>query len=217
MPKLCYNAFMEKLKLKRLWLAVPGLGGAGAYLAGSDSPSVTDAVFSRGIYPWLSSIWGFLPSLAPWSVAQWVVVAFLAFCVGFVVFYVVALVRHRGSDCWCFGVRWPRRWATVSIGFTIFALMCGLNYYRLTFAEDAGFELRESTTEELVTLCENLAAETNAARADIDGSPDDYAAAQGGFEAYAQAAVENMRALAETYPALSRPVYSLPSPCCSRN
>ncbi len=102
--------------------------------------------------------------------------------------------------------------ATVSVGFTIFALMCGLNYYRLTFAEDAGFELRESTTEELVALCENLASETNAARADIDGSPDDYAAAQGGFEAYARAAVENMRALAETYPALSRPLYSPPKP-----
>lgn len=203
---------MDKLKLKRLWLVVPGLVALGLTWLAQVSPSATDAVFSRGVYPWLSSVWGFLPSLVPWSVGQWVVVAFLAFCVGFVVFYLVALVRHKGERLLVLWKALATALATVSVGFTIFALMCGLNYYRLTFAEDAGFELRESTTEELVTLCENLAAETNAARADIDGSPDDYAAAQGGFEAYAQAAVENMRALAETYPALSRPLYSPPKP-----
>ena len=51
--------------------------------------------------------------------------------------------------------------AVLSVAYCIFALMCGLNYYRHTFAEDAGFELRESSTAELTALCENLAANTN--------------------------------------------------------
>ena len=52
----------------------------------------------------------------------------------------------------------------------------------------------------------------NDARAAIDDSPDSYAAARGGFEAYAREAAEDMRSLAETYPVLSRPLYSPPKP-----
>ncbi len=203
---------MEKLKLKRLWLLVPGVVALVLTWLAQISPAVTDAVFSRGLYPWLSSAWGFLPSLVPWSVAQWVVVAFLLFCVGFVVWYGRAFVKEKGARRFVLWRAVVTALAVVSIGFTIFALMCGLNYYRLTFAEDAGFELRESTTEELTALCETLAANTNEARAEIDGSPDDYAASQGGFEAYAQAAAANMEALAQTYPALERPLYSPPKP-----
>ena len=57
--------------------------------------------------------------------------------------------------------------AALSVAYCIFALMCGLNYYRHTFAEDAGFELRESSTAELTALCENLAANMNETRAEV--------------------------------------------------
>jgi len=239
--------------LKRLWLLVPGALALALTWLAQLSPTVTEMVYARGIYPWLSSIWGFLPSLVSWSAAQWVVVAALAFCAGWLVFYIVALVHGRGKRGLVLWKALTTMAAAVSVGYCIFALMCGLNYYRLTFAEDAGFELRESTTEELVALCENLATSMNeereavasavslshngvihnaenAVNGEVEGAdeslpdstldntdayaaiPDEFALAQGGFEAYAVQAVEDMRSLAEIYPVLSRPLYSPPKP-----
>lgn len=245
---LCHNARMEKAetyRLKRLWLLAPGVAALLLTWAAQANHELTETWFSRGVYPWLSSAWGFLPSLVPWSVAQWVVVAALAFCLGWLVFYATALVRGRGKRRFVLWRAASTMLAVISVGYCVFALMCGLNYYRLTFAEVAGFDLRESTTEELASLCESLATHMNEERAavaeTVDGNdtagvlgeaastpddsgsenadgnelatePDKYAASHGGFEAYAEGAVANMEALAETYPALSRPLYSRPKP-----
>lgn len=210
-----HNADMEKTptyRLKRLWLLVPGVAALLLTWAASANPSLTEAWFSRGIYPWLSSAWGFLPSLAPFSVAQWVVVAALAFCVGWLVFYLVAFVRGKGERRFVLWRALTTMLAALSMAYCIFALMCGLNYYRHTFAEDAGFELRESSTDELAALCEDLAAHMNEARAEVEGNPDEYAESRGGFWTYSHETVANMEALAERYPALARPLYSPPKP-----
>lgn len=208
---------------------VPGaVALALTWLAQANS-GATDTVFSRGIYPWISSAWGFLPSLAPFSVAQWVVVAFLVFCVGWLAFYVIAFVRGKGERGLVAWKALTTLLAVVSVGYFIFALMCGLNYYRHTFAEEAGFTLQESTTDELAALCESLAENVNATRGEVaeavegpdskseaDGvsakAPDIYAESRGGFWTYSHETVENMQVLAEKYPALSRPLYSPPKP-----
>lgn len=157
----------ETYRLKRLWLLVPGVAALVlTWVASANSP-LTEAWFSRGVYPWLSSAWGFLPSLAPFSVAQWVVVATLAFCIGWLGFYLVAFVRGRGRRRFVLWRALTTMLAVLSVAYCIFALMCGLNYYRHTFAEDAGFELRESSTAELTALCENLAANMNETRAEV--------------------------------------------------
>ena len=110
----------------------------------SANPSLTEAWFSRGVYPWLSSAWGFLPSLAPFSVAQWVVVAALAFCIGWLGFYLVAFVRGRGRRRFVLWRALTTMLAVLSVAYCIFALMCGLNSIHAAAglrAEDAGFEL----------------------------------------------------------------------------
>ena len=157
----------ETYRLKRLWLLLPGAAALVLTWVASANPSLTEARFSRGVYPWLSSAWGFLPSLAPFSVAQWVVVAALAFCIGWLGFYLVAFVRGRGRRRFVLWRALTTMLAVLSVAYCIFALMCGLNYYRHTFAEDAGFELRESSTAELTALCENLAANLNETRAEV--------------------------------------------------
>ena len=161
---------MEKIptyRLKRLWLLLPGAAALLLTWAASANPSLTETWFSRGVYPWLSSAWGFLPSLAPFSVAQWIVVAALAFCVGWLVFYLVVFVRGRGRRRFVAWRAVATMLAVLSVAYCIFALMCGLNYYRHTFAEDAGFELRESSTAELTALCESLAGSMNDSRAEV--------------------------------------------------
>ena len=71
-PHTCIIASMEKsetYRLKRLWLLLPGAAALVLTWVASANPSLTETWFSRGIYPWLSSAWGFPPSLAPFSVA----------------------------------------------------------------------------------------------------------------------------------------------------
>lgn len=222
---------MEKAttyRLKRLWLLVPGVAALLLTWAASANPSLTETWFSRGIYPWLSSAWGFLPSLAPFSVAQWVVVAALLFIVGWLVFYLVAFARGKGVRRFVLWRALATMLAVLSVAYCIFALMCGLNYYRHTFAEDAGFELRESSTDELAALCESLAAHMNETRAEVTAAanegeatqadaemaaiPNEYAESRGGFWTYSHETVANMETLAERYPALARPLYSPPKP-----
>lgn len=157
----------ETYRLKRLWLLMPGMAALVLTRVASANSPLTETWFSRGVYPWLSSAWGFLPSLAPFSVAQWIVVAALAFCVGWLVFYLVAFVRGRGRRRFVAWRAVATMLAVLSVAYCIFALMCGLNYYRHTFAEDAGFELRESSTAELTALCESLAISMNDSRAEV--------------------------------------------------
>ena len=218
----------ETYRLKRLWLLGPGAAALVLTWVASANPSLTEAWFSRGIYPWLSSAWGYLPSLAPFSVAQWVAVAALTFCIGWLGFYFVAFVRGKGVRRFVLWRALATMLAVLSVGYCIFALMCGLNYYRHTFAEDAGFELRESSTAELAALCENLAAELNETRTEVTAAagekesartdtemaaiPDEYAESRGGFWTYSHETVANMETLAERYPALARPLYSPPKP-----
>ena len=203
---------MEKYRLKRFWLLVPGAVALVLTWLAPMNPATTEALFSRGLYLWWSSAWGFLPSLVPFSVAQWVVVAALVLIAVFIIYYIIRLVRGKGERTLILWRAMGTALAAVSIAFFLFATLCGLNYYRPTFVEEAGFEVRPSTTEELTALCENLAGEMNSARAEIDGSPDAFAVTHGGFEAYSREAVSNMALLAEAYPALSRPLYSPPKP-----
>lgn len=280
-----YSMRMQKLLLKRLWLLAPGALALALTWLAQANPQLTEELFSRGIYPWLSSAVALLPSFAEFSVAQWVVVAYVLLCAGFLAYYLVRFIRgkgERGMVAWravCGAL------AIASVTYSGFAVLCGLNYYRFTFADVAGFEIRESTPEELVELCEALAAGMNEARAEVSAGvegdadsstadpaespgassdsgahaeagsgseargmpvepselaqasetpsaaeqitralearaaqnaaaaePDAYAEANGGFSAYAQRAVRAIERLAETYPALERPLYSPPKP-----
>jgi len=55
-----------------------------------------------------------------------------------------------------------------SIMYFLFVLFCGTNYYRNEFTYYSGLKIRESSTEELVRLCEILIADANEARASLN-------------------------------------------------
>ena len=45
--------------------------------------------------------------------------------------------------------------------FASYTINCGINYYRHTFAEEAGLEIKERSVDELIALCEKLTARVN--------------------------------------------------------
>ena len=150
--------------------------------------------------------------------AQWVVVATLAFCIGWLGFYLVAFVRGRSRRRFVLWRAVATMFAVLSVAYCIFALMCGLNYYRYTFTQHTGYDVEEADAdaaqrqEELVRLASSLADDLGQTRAQLGDDADLFDAEPGQFEQYAQESVEAMRKLAEQYPVLDRPLYSPPKP-----
>lgn len=53
------------------------------------------------------------------------------------------------------------------VGYTLFTLLCGLNYHRLSFAAISGLDVRPSATEELADACTELVLRANELRAGL--------------------------------------------------
>ena len=198
--------------LRRLWLLVPGIIALVFIVLARSNPDACEHVFSRSVYPAVSSVFGYLPSLTGISVAQWVVIIAVISIACMLIYYIVRIIRRSGER-----LRYLYRLVTsvigiLSIGFFLYAMLCGLNYYRLTFAQNEGFDVRESTTQELVDLCDGLATELNTTRAELGDDMQAHIDERGGFAGYAVRSVDEMKTIAEQYPTLERPVYSQPKP-----
>ena len=208
----------------RWLLLIPGAAALALVAFAQGNPDWTEQVFSRGIYPALSSAVAFLPSLAPFSVAEWFAVAVLLGIVIYLVLSIRSIVRapqgQKPHEC-VKGV--AGLLGIASVLYFAFVMLCGANYYRHTFAEQSGLTIRDSSTAELAQLCETLAADMTEARAQLDEAMaaeevttlDDYAASQGGFAAYSRKATDAVSVLADRYPAFDRPLYSPPKPVLS--
>ena len=191
---------------------MPGIIALVLTMLARSNPDTCEHIFSRGVYPWVSGVWGYLPSLVGFSVAQWVVVITVVSIACMLIYYIVHIVTRSGQR-----LRYLYRLVTsflaiASIAFFLYAMLCGLNYYRYTFAQNEGFDVRESTTQELVDLCGELTVELNATRAEIGDDMQAHIDERGGFAGYAVRSVDEMKVLAEQYTTLERPVYSQPKP-----
>ena len=154
--------------LRRMWLLVPGVVAFVLTMLARANPDACEELFSRGAYPWISSVWGYLPSLVGFSIAQWVLIIAIILVICMFVHYIIRIITRRGER-----LRYLYRLITsalgiISIAFFLYAMLCGLNYYRHTFAQNEGFEVRESTTQELTDLCNELVTELNTTRAELD-------------------------------------------------
>lgn len=199
-------------ELRRLWWLLPGIIALALTMLARANPDACEHIFSRGVYPWISSVWGYLPSLTSFSVAQWVVVIAVVSIACMLIYYIMRIITRCGER-----LRYLYRIVTsllaiASIAFFLYAMLCGLNYYRPTFAQNEGFDVRESTTQELVDLCSELTVELNATRAEIGDDMQAHIDERGGFAGYAVRSVDEMKVLAEQYTTLERPVYSQPKP-----
>lgn len=201
-----------KHDLKRLWLLAPGIIALVLTLLARNDPDACEHVFSRTIYPIISSAWGYLPSLVGVSVAQWVVIAIIALVVLMLVYYIARIVTRGGMRLHYLYRMIMSLLGIVSIIFFLYTVFCGLNYHRCTFAQNEGFDVRPSSTQELTGLCNELVVELNSARAEIGDDIQGHIDTRGGFAGYASRSVIEMQELAEEYSTLERPVYSRPKP-----
>ncbi len=239
---------------KRLVFVLLGIVAFLTTLYAQRHPDWTEQAYSHVAYPVLSSIAGFLPSLVRFSVAEWVALLFVLFCLWYVVHVVRAIVKGgraaairpdtAGPSCEAAGesaarrrgaVRrggwrrtgrldsplWARRDAVPGRGGGACYRVRGLRRVhgalRLellspSVSSHLGYDVEQSSVEELEGLCASLADGLGQARAEIGEGADLATGAGADFDRYAQSAVAATARLAEQYPVLDRPFYSEPKP-----
>lgn len=203
---------MKKFLLKRLLFILPGVAAYIVTKYAQYNPGWTEQVYSRPVYPVLSTAAGFLLSLVGFSATEWLVVLFLLFCLGYIVYYVRKVIVSkdgRGMIAYRGAAGAAAIFCTV---YFIFTALCGLNYHRRTFTYYTGYYVEQSSVEELRQLCMSLAGDIGRVREQLGEDTDLYATGRGGFDYYAKQSVLAMQILAEQYPVLDRSLYSAPKP-----
>lgn len=187
---------------KRFWLVALLPLGVGASLAAEAYPALTEQLYAQGIYPVLAGVFGRLTSLAPFSLAQGLVVFAPMLLIAYLVVQVVRMVRDRENA----RARAARLIATLAawagMVYFLFLSLCGFNYYREPFAGQVGLAVRDSSVEELAALCTELAQRTNAARTLVAEDGDGVMAMSGSFDALVGQVREAYRYSGEHYPVL---------------
>ena len=166
-------------------------------------PHITESVYSRGIYPVLAGIFGRFFGLFPFAVAEFLLYGLILTTLCWLVVQCVRLVRMENKK-----QRALKMLATVccaaGIGYFLFTAFCGLNYHRVTFAEQSGLDMRPSTVQELGSLYQELVERANYLRAFMPENEDGVTAFYPrGFGDMAAIAPQGMQRLAEHYPVFS--------------
>ena len=122
--------------------------------------------YAVNVYPIISKSINSLSAKTDISVAEIVVIVFFGLILLYTLYTVVKLIfgEKRLSRLFDFVLNIA---AIASIICFVFIFFCGINYHRLTFTEVSGFEIEDSTTQELYSLCEDLTDKVNELRAEL--------------------------------------------------
>jgi len=193
-------------KYKRFWLILL-LPASVLLLELADAhPDLVERLYTQFVYRYiLAGTIGRIVSLFPFSLTG-LCLAALLFCAVFLPLrHLRRAKRVQAPAAPAKPARRPDpvRWlstlcAVIGVGYFAFALACGLNYHRLTFAEQSGLEVRPSSSAELAALSAQLVEQANSLRAglpeDEDGimmlSASPYDLAGTAQQVYAGAAVQ---------------------------
>lgn len=164
--------FLMKTFFKRFWVFIPLILAVLMYFVLPHFPAVTEYVFSRGLFKIITVPLGFLVSLVPISLTEWIVILAAPAVITLLVILIVKLVRRKGG----------RKKLLLKAGkFTVGVISClafmymachGANYYRYPMEKLMDLDTSQKTPEALYNACVWLAKGAAEARADL-GIPED--------------------------------------------
>lgn len=138
-------------------------------------PELVETAYSRGVFPVIGQGLSLLTGLVPFSVAEAIVWSLPLLGLGWLVWAL-----------WRAGTRARRAVALIatlavalSVTYTGFVFLWGLNHSRQPFAEIAGLEVRPASVDELAALCAALIEQTNALRREVREDADGVMALNG--------------------------------------
>lgn len=119
--------------------------------------------YASKVYPVFAGIISFFTSKVKFSLAEFIIIALLITVVIYLLIVLVKTLTKKSSVY--FKNFFLNMSLVLSIIYFLFVLFCGINYYRYEFTYYSGLEIKESSTEELIKLCEILISDANEQRA----------------------------------------------------
>jgi hypothetical protein len=156
----------RRSRTRLVLLAGLPLGLALQHLLGRD-PALIESLYSRGLYPQLSGLLACLVAWVPFSVAE----ASLLVLAAYAAYRLVDALRRRGQRLRALGTLALDAAAAGSAAYFAFVVLWGLNYGRVSFADNAGLDVSPAAVAELEAVSAALVDEANLLR---EGLPEDY-------------------------------------------
>lgn len=135
-------------------------------------PAVTESLYSRKIYPFLSKLLGGLTSSFSFSLAEVLLYLFMASVIFFLVYIICAFFKPKGSKLFHIAKRILSFLILICTLYNMFVFFWGLNYARLPLKDSMHLDVTEYSKEELAELTYDLVASTNAARKNVSQNAD---------------------------------------------
>ena len=162
-------------------------------------PAGAERWFSQGLYPLLASGWGRVFGLLPFSAAQFLILLLPGLAIWYIIHMLLRIRRSPATRRGDIARLVSSVFCATGIVWFLFAMLCGLNYARESFAVSGGLNVHNSSAAELEVLCAELVARVNESAAlvardgqdrMISSAASDYALANEAREAYAAVAAE---------------------------
>ncbi|WP_178138537.1 DUF3810 domain-containing protein [Parasporobacterium paucivorans] len=174
------------------------------------NPEIAENLFALKIYDSISQPVSRFFGMVPISAAEVLFYAFVLMCI-FVFFgFIRKIVISRGERISVLGSGLLDLLCAMGIGFFLFMILNGTNYYRYDFLHYMNLQAQQTSSESLAGLCMSLAEKTNSARnavmTDEDGNMQ-----LGDVSAAALEAADAMSLLGDKYVVLKR-YYPQPKP-----
>lgn len=158
---------MLRFHLKRFWVLLTFPAAAILLVAAKSNPAFAEA-YARGFYYRLSLFVNGITGLVPFSVSEILVCIFITLIILYIVHSIIKIIKN-GTGRAEIAVKFFTNIAcTTGVLFLIYTLNCGINYYRYTFAQTCGLNVKPSTKTELIELCSSLKTDINGLRAQVN-------------------------------------------------
>ena len=124
--------------------------------------------YSLNIYPVLVSLISFFSSKLKFSIGEFLIISLIS---ASIIYFIYTLERTLTKKTFrYFKDFFLNIAAFLSITYLLYVLFCGINYHRYEFTYYSGLEIRESSKEDLIALCQILIEDANEARVSLDTS-----------------------------------------------
>ena len=165
--------------------------------------------YALNIYPFFVNTIGFLPLKIRFSAAELIIIFLI---VAIIILTGGAIIKSIKDKTWEHIKKYIFMLVSfISVMYFLFVLFCGINYYRYEFTRYSNLELRKSSKEELIELCELLIDDANEYRAKLNTHEGTAKLFDSTYYSTAKRAGNSMDKLAEEYKIL-RGNFSLPKP-----
>lgn len=123
-------------------------------------------LYAVKIYPIFSFSIGSITSLVPFSIAENLILFLVAVFIIYLTNITAKTVKYKSSRYLKFFIL--NILSAASIMYFLFVIFCGINYYRNEFVVYSNLEIKESSKEELIKLCNTLILNANELKSELN-------------------------------------------------